>query len=97
MSLKEIRSLCTTMLANIDNDLKDQELFKMIQDKTGLRPSKICIIAVALICILVVFDILGDIITNLFGMIYPSYMTFKVALSLCRLLRRKMRNRKRSG
>ena len=78
MSFKEIKSLATTMMSNLDNDLKEKSLFKQLQDKIGVKPSYICLGLVAFISILAIFDIAADLLTTLFGMIYPAYKSWKV-------------------
>ena len=55
MSLKEIKSLVTTMLNNIDQELEDTAFLKKIQEKTGLKPSIICLSIVVLISTLAIF------------------------------------------
>ena len=92
-----MKSLVTTMFSNIDGDLGEQKVFKTIKDKTGLTASKVCLGVVALICLLAILDIAADLITTLFGMVYPAYMSFKVSLPPCRPLKRKATSRRRSG
>ena len=93
MSLKETKSLITTMCSNIDNDLGDKPVFVTLKQKFGCKPSHVCVGLVVLICTLSIFDIAGDILTTLFGMIYPAYMSFKVNNDLVRQWRKKTKNK----
>ena len=78
MILKETKSLLTTMFANIDEDLHDQPFFRTLKQSLGIKPSTICISIVVIISLLAVLDIAADLLTTLFGMLYPAYMSFKV-------------------
>jgi hypothetical protein len=66
------------MFGNIDRDLQQKDLFKFAKAKTGLRPSVLCLSVVLAICFLAVFDIGADWLTDLFGMVYPAYMSYQV-------------------
>jgi hypothetical protein len=97
MSTKELKSLVSTMFANIDQDLSEQSFFKTTQEKLGIKPSTICFAVVAIVSILAVLDIAADILTTLFGMAYPAFMSFKVVNPLPRQLRGRMKNKRMYG
>ena len=66
------------MFTNIDNELKDKKVFKMVQERTGIKPGHACVGFVFAICFLSILDIGGDMLSTVFGMIYPAYRSFKV-------------------
>jgi hypothetical protein len=53
---------------------------KKIQEKLGIRPSHLFLLAVGTVLVLSILSIFADLLTNLFGMIYPAYMSWKVLL-----------------
>lgn len=97
MSLKEIKSLISTMFTNIDDDLSEVGLFKSIKNATGIKPSRICIAVVLLITVLAVLEIAADILTTLFGMMYPAYRSFKVLLFSNRPSKKKTKIKRMCG
>ena len=85
------------MMSNLDKDLTEKSFFKQVQEKIGVKPSYACLAIVVLICILAIFDIAADLLTTLFGMVYPAYMSWKVPSSQQRPFRKKMMRRKKYG
>lgn len=85
--------MATTMCTNIDNDLVDKPVFVTLKDKFGCKPSHVCVGLVILICTLSIFDIAGDILTTLFGMMYPAYMSFKVKHSIISQWKKKTKSK----
>ncbi len=53
-------------------------LVSSISSKFGLKPSLVFFIGGFAIMLLAVFEILPDLLTTLFGMLYPAYMSYKV-------------------
>ena len=74
------------MMTNLDQDLKQQSLFQQLQDKIGVKPSYICLTVVVVICVLAIFDIAADLLTTLFGMLYPAYKSWKVLYYLSKAI-----------
>ena len=85
------------MMSNVDNDLNEKSLFKQIQDKIGVKPSYVCLGIIAIISVLAIFDIAADLLTTLFGMVYPAYKSWKVLPFLSRQLKNRMMSRKKYG
>jgi hypothetical protein len=63
--------MVTAMFDNVDTDLEDNDFFKFIKEKIGVKASYICLAVLLTICVLALFDIAADIITSFFGMLYP--------------------------
>ena len=72
-------------------------ILKKIKSMTGIRPSQSFLFICFIVLFLALFDILAALLTTLFGMIYPAYMSWKVCCGWCRRLRRTMRSRRRFG
>ena len=85
------------MMSNLDNDLTEKSFFKQIQEKIGVKPSYACLAIVVVISILAIFDIAADLLTTLFGMVYPAYMSWKVLALKRRPSRKKMTRRRKYG
>jgi hypothetical protein len=72
-------------------------ILKKIKNLTGIRPSQSFLLICFIVLFLALFDILAALLTTLFGMIYPAYMSWKVWYCLCRPLRRIMRSKRKYG
>lgn len=73
-----MKSLVSTMIHNVNDDLSEHSLFQKIQDKIGVKPAYVCFAIVGFISVMSILEIAGDVLTTLFGMIYPAYRSFKV-------------------
>ena len=75
---QDLKSISTSLFANIDKDLQNVSFLSLIEKKTGLHPSQLFLLTTGVVLLLAVFDIMGHLITTLFGMLYPSFMSYKV-------------------
>lgn len=62
---------------------------------TGIRPSQTFLFICFIVLFLALFDILAALLTTLFGMIYPSYMSWKVSFSLLQAIEKNIDEQKK--
>ena len=94
---QDLKSVSTSLLANIDKDLEDVSILSQIQKATGLRPSQLFLVATGVVLLLAIFDIMAHLITTIFGMLYPSYMSYKVLPLQCSPSKKTTRIRRKCG
>jgi hypothetical protein len=72
-------------------------LISSLSSKSGLKPSLIFLLFGFAIMLLAVFEILPDLLTTFFGMLYPAYMSYKVPTPSLRLSSAIWMSRRRFG
>lgn len=93
----DLKPLLTSIITNVEKDLSSIPLLQSVQARTGLRPSLLFLAGTFSVMLLALFDILPDLLTTLFGMLYPAYMSYKVLNWQFRLSRKTMSSRKKYG
>jgi hypothetical protein len=97
MSNKQSNALPASFLTNIDKYLDDVGFLKTVRARTGIRPSQLFLLAVGIVLVLSLLSIFADLLTNLFGMLYPAYMSWKVLFEVVRQSSGRTRSRRRYG
>jgi hypothetical protein len=69
-----------TIMSNIDREIGDIPLLSMINKKANIKPSYIFVGITIIILASVILEMGSHIITTIFGLAYPSYMSFKVMI-----------------
>lgn len=72
-------------------------LISSLSSKSGLKPSLIFFLFGFGIMLLAVFEVLPDLFTTFFGMLYPAYMSYKVSAPPLRQSSEIKMSRRRSG
>jgi hypothetical protein len=74
-----VESLKMSICQGIEDDLEDFKPLKKIADQLNIRASYIVIGIITICIIFAIFTItLAKFLITIMGVIYPSYMTFKV-------------------
>lgn len=97
MNPSELKPLLSSIFTNVDRDLEDMGILKRIEKLTGIRPSQSFLLICFIVLFLALFDILAALLTTLFGMLYPAYMSWKVTPGLWRQSRRITKSKRRFG
>jgi hypothetical protein len=63
----------------------------------GVKPSHVFAVVLAGVLVLALLDIFASVITAIFGMLYPAYMSFKVQLLKYRPSKRITNSRRKYG
>jgi hypothetical protein len=74
----DLKPLFASIITNVDKDLSNVPLLDTLKTRFGIKPSFTFLVIVFGIVFLALFDILPDLLTTLFGMLYPAYMSYKV-------------------
>lgn len=93
----DLRPLLASIVTNVDRDLSSIPLLDTIKAKTGVKPSLVFLAIAIVVVLLAIFEILPDLLTTLFGMLYPAYMSYKVKKVRLRQSKKTTRSRKRYG
>lgn len=78
--LESAKSLGNSLCDNIDDTFSHFEPVKRLAERISLRPSYILLAFFLITVIMLGTGIFSHLCVTLFGMAYPSYMTFKVLL-----------------
>ncbi len=97
MSDNQLSALVSSLCKNIDDDLSDFEWLNKISQETKLRPSYIALGFLAVVLFFTMIGYLAHLFVTIFGMPYPSYMSFKVSVTLDRPSRLKMCPNRKNG
>jgi hypothetical protein len=93
----DLKPLLQSLLANVDKDLTEMPIVSSISAKSGFKRSLIFLTVAFGILLLAIFDILPNLLTTIFGMLYPAYMSYKVRRVAFRPSRRENSSRRRYG
>jgi len=80
MSETELKPLLASIMTNIDKDISEIGFFDKLHKKFGIKPSYLFIGITIITLLLALADIFGQLITTVFGMLYPMLMSFKVMI-----------------
>ena len=80
-----IKQLYSSVITSVDDDFDDFEPLKKLAERFNLNPAHVVIGIVVFISLFTLATtLLSHVLITVFAMIYPSYMSFKVKLFLCR-------------
>lgn len=80
-----IQQLLSTVTQSIDEDFSDFEPLKKASDLLNVKPSMIVLPVIGVVLFFSLFtSVIAKFVIVIIGMIYPSYMSFKVAVCLVR-------------
>ena len=95
--LNSVKSLSASTLDHVDETFSTFTPITRLARRLNLRPSYLLLAFFIATIAFLAAGIFSHLCVTLFGMIYPSYMTFKVVAVLRRHWRPRMDRRPRSG
>jgi hypothetical protein len=95
--LDSVKSASSNLFDSIDETFNHFAPVKRLAERTNLRPSYFLLTFLILTLVLLGSGIFSHLTVTLFGMIYPSYMTFKVPFLLCRHWKPRIVRKQKSG
>lgn len=95
--LDSVKSLSSSTFDNVDETFAPFTPLNRLAARLNLRPSYIILAFFAITVAMLAAGVFSHLCVTVFGMIYPSYMTFKVAPFPRRLWRPRTGRRPRSG
>jgi hypothetical protein len=95
--MTDLKAMIDSFAANLDKELKDFPILSNLEKRVGVRPSYMFIAVILVVIAFSILDVGADLVTTLFGMLYPAYMSFKVFSLPSRLSTARIMSRKRFG
>lgn len=81
-SENQVKTIIDSITQNINEDLKEFTPLKTICDKYNKDPSHVVLIFLAVFILLTMLGLFQHVVITLFGLLYPSYMSFKVDITI---------------
>lgn len=95
--LESVQALSSSTLDHIDQTFESFTPINQLAKRINLRPSYLLLAFFITTVLTLAAGVFSHLCVTIFGMVYPSYMTFKVLLFRCRPCKPRTVKRRNSG